>query len=101
MKTSPQRQSPPSNFRSSCGGLLGEKKSVTISYNLSVLCSPRLQTVKTIDTNDVDWVFRDEDDDMDDENIRIKEIATTSNKTSLRGAKPNQMEWDVMQVSLL
>ena len=37
---------------------------------------------------------------MDDENVRIREVATTS-KTALRGVRSNQMEWEVMQVRLL
>ena len=53
--------------------------------------------MKTIDTNDVDWVFRDEDDDMDAGDVRIKEIATTSKRAAAsRGG--NQMEWETAQV---
>lgn len=56
--------------------------------------------METIDTNDIDWVFHDEDDDdMDVENIRIKEIATTSKRPVARGGTAGQMEWD-MQVRL-
>jgi hypothetical protein len=56
--------------------------------------------VETIDTNDIDWVFRDDDEDMDAENVRIKEIATTSKRPVGRRDTAGQMEWEGMRVRL-
>ena len=54
--------------------------------------------MKTIDTNDVDWVFEDQDDDMEAENVRVKEIASTSKRPAARNGDAGQMEWETMQV---
>lgn len=55
------------------------------------------KVVETINTHDVDWVLDDEDD-MAVEDVRIKEVASTSKKAPAnRGANPGYMEWEPIQ----
>ncbi|GJE84413.1 MRC1 domain-containing protein [Phanerochaete sordida] len=57
------------------------------------------KVVKTIDTSDVDWVF-DEEGDMDEEDMRFKEVASASLRAPVNGGtSAGQMEWEPIQQS--
>ncbi|KAI0347403.1 hypothetical protein BDW22DRAFT_524268 [Trametopsis cervina] len=52
------------------------------------------ETVETIDVDDLDWVNAD-DDDMEEE-VRVREVITTSRKPAQGGSVSTQIEWDLL-----